>query len=100
MDDENQIPNDAVRVTENMRTATAIIRLIDDLERMDPNGPRQIEAPTLYVLARRAAYSGHGGDLLALIHAGLAEGERDRACAEAEQHSDGFGSPSSIVGHA
>src|SRR4051812_13735637 len=98
MDDTEYSMSDGQRFTENMQTALAIIKLIDDLERVDPGEVRQIEAPTLYVLARRAAASGHGPEVLAIVEAGLAEGERDRSLDDSDTNGDGTIRP--IVGHA
>jgi hypothetical protein len=101
MDDTAMDPHETTRLTENMRVAIAIMKLIDDLERMDPHEPRQIEAPALYALARRAAAHGHGADVLDLIKAGLAEGERDRALRDEEMGADGADAASPrTVGHA
>lgn len=69
---------------EDTRSAIAIARMVDDLEKAHPGRTRRIEPQLLWVLARRAGYAGYGPELLQLVRGAIQAGEDDRREEEAK----------------
>ena len=69
---------------EDTRSAIAIARMVDDLEKAHPGRVRRIESQLLWVLSRRAGFSGYGPELLQLVRSAVQAGEDDRREEEAK----------------
>lgn len=74
---ETQTEDDMSR-DEDLRSAVAIIRMLDALEKAHPQRVRRIEPQLVWVLARRAGYMGYGGQLLEMTRSAIQAGEADR----------------------
>ncbi len=74
---ETQTEDDMSR-DEDFRSALAIIRMLDALEKAHPQRERRIEPHLVWVLARRAGYMGYGADLLQMTRSAIQAGEADR----------------------
>ncbi|WP_293864502.1 hypothetical protein [uncultured Alsobacter sp.] len=83
MDQDQDEDDDRLQQDEDVRSAIAITRMVDDLEKAHPRRTRRIETQLLWILARRAGYSGYGPELLQVVRSAIQQGEDDRREEEA-----------------
>lgn len=88
---------------EDLKSAVAIVRMIDALEKAHPERIRRIEQEVVWVLARRAGWMGHGDAFIRYAHRAVMIGEDDRREDEAKaaQPDPSLPQPTTeSVGHA